>query len=271
VPTHAKNKVVLVTDSTSKFGRHLALEYAKLNAKLFLVGTDEESLHNVTFECLKEGAQDVEVVLGDVFDVNVRQKLVPHVEAKYGQLDYLVLNHDFRKESVSSAWNDTKERNRVMDENLISSVELVSAALPLLQRRRGYIGHVSKMPGRVSVPYLSYEAASKAALQGYLMSLRQELKRKEDLVSVTSVTLAYIDEVEGEADEGRWGNWFRHYGEIKIENAAWWAMYHIGGRKKQVSFPFAAQCHAALYSWFPSIYENPESATLKLSLPFASS
>ncbi|GAB6022712.1 hypothetical protein CHUAL_006808 [Chamberlinius hualienensis] len=262
-PRLARGRVVLLTDATSKIGNQIAVVFSSMNTKLFIVGRDISELERVKSECYKHGAQQVYLLNGDFLSKNFREKVIEDVIRRYGKLDFLILLPDGHLEANIAPWNDGGNLTSVTDSYIIPNIHMAGLALPFLKQTRGYVGSVSTMPGKVSLPYLASVSASKAALQAYFTSLRQELKRPRDsYVSVTSVTIAYMNGVNGEKEEGRWGPIFRKYGSVSIEDAVEHAVYAIGGRKKEVTFPFAAQCHSIFYRWFPSFYENPEMPSL---------
>ncbi|GAB6022711.1 hypothetical protein CHUAL_006807 [Chamberlinius hualienensis] len=258
-PHHARGRVVLVTDATTKLGNKVALEFAKFNTKLVLVGEDEVEVEKLRISCFKAGAEEVVGISGDFFSEKFRRNVMEKVEQHYGQLNYLVMLSDGNIDSNTTSWTDERSLKLSLDNYFMSYVHMAGLAIPSLKKNRGYIGIVSTMPGKISLPYLASVSASKAALQSYFMSLRQELKYDSDgYVSVTSVTIAYMDGVDGEREQGRWGTFFGKYGTVNMDDAIAHAVYAIGGRKKDVTFPFAAQCHSVVHRWFQSFYEDPE-------------
>ncbi|GAB6027070.1 hypothetical protein CHUAL_013796 [Chamberlinius hualienensis] len=266
-PQHMRGKVVLLTDSDSIIGRQMAIEFSKMNAKIFTIGENESSLASLAKDCLIAGAGDAVTLKGHIKSADIRQMLMSKIESHYGRLDYLIINHDESNIDEKVNWNNTEKLRDAVSYYVTSNVELAGMALPLLQRNRGYIGIVSEMPGKISLPNLSAVSASKAAIQTYFTSVRQELKRSDAFVSVTTVTLAYIEEVDGSKVEGRWGKLFEGWGSVTLEDAASHAVYAIGGRKKDVTYPFAAQFHSIIHRWFLSLFEDPNMPNLTHLLP----
>jgi NAD(P)-dependent dehydrogenase (short-subunit alcohol dehydrogenase family) len=65
----------------------------------------------------------------------------------------------------------------IMETNFFGPAELIRAALPTFREQgRGLIVNVSSLAGLMGVPYQSYYAASKFALEGLSESLRLELR-----------------------------------------------------------------------------------------------
>lgn len=61
-----KEKVVLITGSSSGIGAATALEFARKGSRLSLVARDLEKLENVQKACLEEGSPDVIIVKQDL-------------------------------------------------------------------------------------------------------------------------------------------------------------------------------------------------------------
>lgn len=68
------NKVVLVTGASSGIGEAIALRFAKLGAKLAIVGRNAENLANVAKQCEAEkGLKPLEIVADLATDAGVEK------------------------------------------------------------------------------------------------------------------------------------------------------------------------------------------------------
>lgn len=102
----------------------------------------------------------------------------------WGRLDALVLNAGISGPAVKVGDGDT-ELAQVMAINFFANAALVEAALPaLLRSPAGRIVFVSSTGGLHGVRGRSAYAASKGALNGYALSLADELKRTPIRVNV---------------------------------------------------------------------------------------
>jgi NAD(P)-dependent dehydrogenase (short-subunit alcohol dehydrogenase family) len=72
----------------------------------------------------------------------------------------------------------------IMEVNVLGTVALTQALLPLLRAGRGRIVNVSSIAGRVATPYLAPYCASKHALEAVSDSLRRELVADGIAVSI---------------------------------------------------------------------------------------
>ena len=112
------------------------------------------------------------------------QAIVDAAIARWGRLDALVLNAGISGPAVKVGQGDT-EVAEVMAINFFANTALVEAALPhLLTGPAGRIVFVSSTGGLHGVRGRSAYAASKGAVNGYALSLADELKRTPVRVTV---------------------------------------------------------------------------------------
>lgn len=76
------------------------------------------------------------------------------------------------------------DMRRILETNVIGSLSLIRAVMPLLRRSRGRLVAVSSLSGRVSMPLQGAYCASKAALEALLDTLRREVAGQGVTVSI---------------------------------------------------------------------------------------
>ncbi|XP_022836409.1 uncharacterized protein LOC111363785, partial [Spodoptera litura] len=86
------NKVVLVTGASSGIGESTALLFAKLGAKLSLVGRNEANLRAVAAECEKQKGVKPLAIVADLGTDEGIQKTAKETLAHFKRLDVLVNN-----------------------------------------------------------------------------------------------------------------------------------------------------------------------------------
>src|SRR4051812_6562231 len=86
-----------------------------------------------------------------------------------------------------------QEFARVIDVNLMGQVHGAMAALPHLKREGGALIHISSMGAKRGVALQSAYCASKHGIDGFLDTLRTEVRREKLPVSVTNVLPATIN------------------------------------------------------------------------------
>ncbi len=185
-------QVVSVVGASSGIGRQTALQFAAQGAKLVVSARSKEGLETLVEEIHNLGGEAV-AIAADVTDFEQVQAIADHAVLTYGRLDTWV--HAAATGVLARFDQLTPEEfKRVIDVNLMGQVYGAMAALPHLKREgRGALIHISSMEGRRSLPLQSPYCAAKHGVEGFLESLRVELKYEGKPISVTSVKPAVIN------------------------------------------------------------------------------
>jgi NAD(P)-dependent dehydrogenase (short-subunit alcohol dehydrogenase family) len=185
-------QVVVLMGASSGIGRLSALRFAERGAKVVVAARSEEDLRSLVDEIRGKGGEATAVV-ADVTDFDGVKAAADRAAEEYGRLDTWVhlagvlLVAGFEE-------TDLEEFERVIHVNLMGQVYGARAALPHLRREgRGALIHVSSMAAKRSVPLQSAYSASKHGIDGFLESLRVELRHEGLPVSVTQVMPATIN------------------------------------------------------------------------------
>ncbi|XP_078603439.1 hydroxysteroid 11-beta-dehydrogenase 1-like protein [Branchiostoma floridae x Branchiostoma japonicum] len=130
------------------------------------------------------------------------ERTIQTANEKFGRLDYLVLNHvgsNYKsledKFHEGKSWDQDPDMDFFEDYlniNLVSYVRLASLALPLLKESKGHIVVVNSGFGKIPWPNLSFYCSAKFGLDGFFSSLRVELMKAGQDVSVTLAVLGFI-------------------------------------------------------------------------------
>ena len=175
----------IVTGASSGIGREIALELARQGARSVVIARRKERLVELADEVTAIGGQ-VEPVVGDITDPEVRRQAVDVAQSQFGGLDILVNNAGIgalgRFEDA-----DPDRLRQIMEVNFFSLVEMTRQALPLLKQGiRPIIVNISSILGHRGTPHNSEYCASKFAVQGFSESIRTELVRHPIDVLVVS-------------------------------------------------------------------------------------
>lgn len=172
-PRPANTGAVLVTGASTGIGAATAIHLAALGHRVF-AGVrrieDGEAL-------VRRGGSLITPVVIDVTDrisiVAAAQRITEATGA--GGLGALVNNAGI---AVVGAWEHVNpDRLREQFEvNLFGTVAVTQAFLPLLRRGRGRIVTVGSIAGKHAPPFFGPYAASKHALEGFMDSLRLEMR-----------------------------------------------------------------------------------------------
>lgn len=172
-----KNKVIVITGSSSGIGEACAKVFAANGSKVVLAARNEKRLIQITQELLDNGSEAISVVT----DVSVEEdckKLIEKTINHFGKIDVLINNAGISMRAILNQV-DTSVVRKVMDVNFFGTVYCTKYALPHVLKVQGSVVGVSSIAGYKGLPGRCAYSASKFAMQGFLESLRVEnLKNK---------------------------------------------------------------------------------------------
>lgn len=172
-----KNKVIVITGSSSGIGEACAKVFAANGSKVVLAARNEKRLIQITQELLDNGSEAISIVT----DVSVEEdckKLIEKTINHFGKIDVLINNAGISMRAILNQV-DTSVIRKVMDVNFFGTVYCTKYALPHVLKVQGSVVGVSSIAGYKGLPGRCAYSASKFAMQGFLESLRVEnLKNK---------------------------------------------------------------------------------------------
>ncbi|KAI4494199.1 hypothetical protein M0802_009068 [Mischocyttarus mexicanus] len=185
-----KGKVVWITGASSGIGEHLAYVLAKAGCKLILSARRELLLQNVKKACLEANPHlkddDVLVLVLDICNINLHEKVFETVVKKFGKIDILVNNAG---RSQRACWEniDINVDREIFELNVFSHLSLTRIAMKyFLKNDLGQIAVISSVSGICPAPYSASYTGSKHALHGYFNSCRVE-KAGQNFPSITMI------------------------------------------------------------------------------------
>lgn len=179
-----RNKTVIITGASEGVGRELAKRAAVLGARLVLAARNEERLAETVSDCEALGAAALAVPT-DVANEGDCRSLIEQAVSRFGGLDILVNNAGISMSTRFDLVEDLSIFERLMRVNYLGTVYCTYHALPHLKRSRGLIVGISSLQGKLGFPLSSGYAASKHAMQGFLDSLRIELRPEVGVLVVS--------------------------------------------------------------------------------------
>ncbi len=168
-----RNKIVIITGSSSGLGKAIAKEMANAGAKVVLNGRNEKKLIDTYNEFLNQNFEVI-AVSGDVSNPNDCEKIIQTTLEHYKQIDVLINNAGVSMQGTLEEVNIDVFK-KVIDVNYLGSVFMTKAALKLLKETKGSILFVSSVAGLGGIPNFSAYSASKMALTALTESLNIEL------------------------------------------------------------------------------------------------
>jgi NAD(P)-dependent dehydrogenase (short-subunit alcohol dehydrogenase family) len=181
-----EEQVVALMGASSGIGRETALRFARKGAKVVVSARGEEGLDSLVEEIRGEGGSAT-AVPADTSEFEQVKAVADRAVEEYGRLDTWV---HLAAVGLFATFEQTtpEEFGRVIDVNLMGQVYGAMAALPHLKREgRGALIHISSVEAKRSFPFHSAYGASKHGIDGFLESLRVELRHEGWPISVTQV------------------------------------------------------------------------------------
>lgn len=187
-----EQQVVTVVGASSGIGRETALEFAKRKAKVVVSARTESALASLVDE-IKAFGGDALAVPADVAEFDQVKRIVDRTVEHYGRLDTWV--HAAGTAIIAPFEQVTPEEfQRVIQVNLMGAVYGAMVAMPhLRQTGRGALIAISSVEARRSLPLQTAYSASKHGVEGFLDSLRSELKQEGFPISITNIIPSVIN------------------------------------------------------------------------------
>ncbi|XP_011179023.1 uncharacterized oxidoreductase TM_0325-like [Zeugodacus cucurbitae] len=177
-------KVVIVTGASTGIGATTAEYFAKLGAKVVLVGRNEAKLRSSAAACRLANKDAEQLIL--IADVTEKAEyIIDSTIQKFGQLDVLVNNAGiFETGNILDV--DVDQFDRILNTNLRSVFLLTKYAAPHLVKSQGNIVNVSSLAGLRSFKDVSVYCVSKAALDQFTRCIALDLASKNVRVNAVN-------------------------------------------------------------------------------------
>ncbi|XP_076444652.1 3-oxoacyl-[acyl-carrier-protein] reductase FabG-like [Babylonia areolata] len=183
-------KVALITGASSGIGRCAAVTFAKLGAKLSLVGRNSHELEATGKECEAVQADTKPLLVkADLTNDADRERVVKDTIDRFQQLDILVNNAGIYTEG-SIETTSLKQFDDVFNINVRAVYHLTMLCVPHLINTQGSIVNVSSINGIRAFPGDLAYCMSKAALDQFTRCVALDLGPKQ--VRVNSVNPGVI-------------------------------------------------------------------------------
>src|SRR6266849_5780562 len=214
-----RGKVVLITGTSSGFGRLIAETLARKKYQVFATVRDIEG-RNATVareiaELAKRESLSLETLELDVTNDSSVERAVSKVVLECGRLDVLVNNAGYGVMDLAETVT-TAQAQQQFDTNFFGMLRMNRAVLPTMKRQgSGLLLHVSSGAGRLVIPGMGLYCASKFAMEALAEVYRYELA-SQGIDSVVIEPGAYatsaVDKLERGEDPGRKSG----YGEMAL-------------------------------------------------------
>jgi NAD(P)-dependent dehydrogenase (short-subunit alcohol dehydrogenase family) len=186
------HRVVVVTGASAGVGRATALAFGRRGASVGMIARGEERLEAARRE-IEEAGGRAETVAADVADARAIEEAATRIESALGPIDVWVNN---AMVTVFAPFEQTEpdEFRRATEVTYLGSVWGTMAALRRMKPRdRGVIVQVGSALAYRGIPLQAAYCGAKHALQGFLESLRTELRHEGSNVRLTMVQLPAVN------------------------------------------------------------------------------
>ena len=186
----------MITGASRGIGRQIALQYSAANARLVISATNKRLLESVAEECRNAGAADVFVFSQRLGGRDSAAALRNFSQEKLRRVDTLILNHVLLPSlNGNSHWKEEKDFDDLESKTLVnymSYVYIASSFRNLLEASCGKICIVSSIAALVPMFKSNTYAATKAALNAFFLSYREELLERRSNITISQVFLGLV-------------------------------------------------------------------------------
>jgi NAD(P)-dependent dehydrogenase (short-subunit alcohol dehydrogenase family) len=193
--TSLTGQIVVVTGAARGVGELLARKAAARGARPVLVGLEPDELRRVA-DAIGPGTGHWRA---DVTDRTAMDQVAAEIKERYGRVDAVVANAGVATGGPFLD-NDPADFERVIQVNLLGSVNTARAFLPALLESRGYLLQIASLAALTPAPWMAAYCTSKSGVEAFAHCLRAEVAHKGVRVGVGYLSWTDTDMVRG-ADE----------------------------------------------------------------------
>lgn len=202
-----KDKVIIVTGSTTGIGKAIAHRCVAVGAHVVLHGLEQDLGEKVVMEI---GNDKVSLHIEDIIVEGATQRLVDLAITTYGKLDAIVNNAAW---VVSSDIHTTDLAffRKVMEVNTIAPFALIKAALPHLSKSKGCVLNIGSVNAYSGEPNLLPYSVSKGALMTLTRNLGDALHREYG-IRVNQINPGWVlteKEIQRKREHGLPDDWYK--------------------------------------------------------------
>lgn len=176
----------LITGASGGIGRALAVELARRQARVALVGRRADALEETRKLCIAAGATRAEAWTFDLRDLAAIEGLVGDVEQRMGAPLALAIHAAGSVLLARIEDYPLEEASALMTVNLLAGFALARSLVPRMRATGGTIGFISSGTAYRAVPFQWAYAASKAGIERLAEALRLELTGQPVQIRVVS-------------------------------------------------------------------------------------
>ena len=202
-----KEKVILITGSTTGIGRAIAERCVSEGAKILIHGRDEASGQRVIRDL---GADNAALHLDDLGDPESAGRLISAAVSRFGRLDGIVNNAAYVASSDAET-TDLQTLHSVFAVNTFTPFLLIQAALPYLTESKGCVLNIGSVNAWAGEPNLLAYSMSKGAMMTMTRNLGDALFRDKG-IRVNQINPGWVlteKEIKRKREHGLSDDWYK--------------------------------------------------------------
>jgi NAD(P)-dependent dehydrogenase (short-subunit alcohol dehydrogenase family) len=207
-----KDKVIIVTGSTTGIGKAIAIRCVQEGARVVIHGLEEEWGKGVLSAL---GNDNAVLHIEDSSKEGAAERLVNIAIQSFGKLD-AVVNNAAMVVSSNIHTTDRAFIQKVLAVNTIAPFELIKAALPELSKQKGCVLNIGSVNAWSGEPNLLAYSMSKGALMTMTRNLGDTLHR-ENGVRVNQINPGWVlteTEKQRKKDHGLAEDWYKDLPDV---------------------------------------------------------
>jgi NAD(P)-dependent dehydrogenase (short-subunit alcohol dehydrogenase family) len=200
-----KNKVIIVTGSTTGIGKAIAIKCLEEGAQVLINGLEKD----LAEEILQTAGANATLHLEDITADGAPQRLVDVAVKKFGKVDAIVNNAAWVTASGIHS-TDLSYVRKVFEVNTIAPFALIKAAFQQLAQNKGSVINIGSVNAYSGEPNLLAYSMSKGALMTMTRNLGDTLFREYG-IRVNQVNPGWVlteTEIARKREQGLSENWF---------------------------------------------------------------
>ena len=171
-----KDKIAIVTGTTSGIGWASAIELAKLGAKVIISGRRENRLAELKAEIEALGSQAYPLVMDVSKSADVKEKMAS-LPREWQDIDFLVNNAGMAVGTEKVFESEMEDYDKVIDTNVKGLLYMIKAVVPQMVARKskGVVVNMGSVAGNIAYGGGAVYCGSKAAVRYITDGLRIDL------------------------------------------------------------------------------------------------